>query len=475
MKKLAVILFFVSSSWCLAQQDTLTVLTRDALMQLVIDHHPAVAQAMLRDRMAEATERSARGAFDPRAVAGYEEKTFEGKLYHGLLDAGLRVPTWFGAELFAGIGEADGIFVDPQERTPEDGLLKAGVNLQLGQGLFIDRRRAEMRRAFAFREMAEGEKRTLLNDIFHEVLRDHVDWIAAYQRVQIGRVAVARAGERMAAVRGSFIGGDRPAIDTLEAMLQLQDRQMRLREAETGFQNATLILSNHLWDANMRPLELQPNVVPDTLDLVSPGADPDATFLVERALSEHPLLLELQGRTQQLEVERRLRSEMFKPQLDLNYALLSNGNLLSNEDVPRISSNDRQWGFNFSMPLLLRKERGEHALAAIRVTEIELAVERARQEIRTTIGRRNNDVALMRQQVRLGQEMVDNYRALYQGEYSKFLSGESSLFLVNQREVALVDGRLQQVEREARLRKAFFQLERDAGVLWRNYLAGEAR
>ena len=114
-------------------------------------------------------------------------------------------------------------------------------------------------------------------------------------------------------------------------------------------------------------------------------------------------------------------------------------------------------------------------MAAIRVTEIELDMERAKQEIRTTIGRRNNDVALMRQQVRLGQEMVDNYRALYQGEYSKFLSGESSLFLVNQREVALIDGRLQQVEREARLRKAFFQLERDAGVLWQNYLAGEAR
>ena len=475
MKRPLTLLLIVMAAWCHGQADSITVLTREALLQLVIDNHPAVKQAMLRDRIAEATERSARGAFDPRAEAGYAEKTFEDKLYYGLLDAGLRVPTWFGAEFFAGFEETDGAFANLQERTPADGLLKAGANLQLGQGLFIDRRRAELQRAFAFRDLAEGEKRQLLNDIFHDVLSDHIDWIVAYRHMRIAELAVSRAEVRTNAVRNSFIGGDRPAIDTLEALLQLQDRQMRLRDAQIGLQNAGLVLSNHLWDPYMRPLELLPGVLPDTLDLIAPEADPDPEQLIARAMEEHPRILEFQGQLQQFEIDRRLRSEMFKPQLDLNYTFLANGGLIAGEDATDFNGSDRRWGINFSMPLLLRKERGQYALATLRLTEAEMGVERVRQEIRTTIGRSYNEVALMRGQVRLGQQMVDNYRALFQGESSRFQSGESSLFLVNQREIALIDSRLQQVDREARLRKAYFVLERDAGVLWRNYLAGEAR
>ncbi len=475
MKRPLTSLLILIAAWCHGQADSITVLSREALLQLVVDNHPAVKQALLRDRIAQATERSARGAFDPRAEAGYAEKTFENKLYYGLLDAGLRVPTWFGAEFFAGFEDTDGSFANLQERTPADGLLKAGANLQLGQGLFIDRRRAELQRAIAFRDLAEGEKRKLLNDIFYDVLRDHIDWIVAYRSVRIAEIAVSRAEVRFNAVRNSFIGGDRPAIDTLEALLQLQDRRMRLRDAEIGFQNSGLELSNHLWDPYMRPLEMMPEVIPDTLDLIASEADPDREQLIARSMEEHPRVLEFQGRLQQFEIDRRLRSEMFKPQLDLSYTFLANGGMIAGEGTTELNGNDRRWGINLSMPLLLRKERGEYTLATLRLTEAEMGVERVRQEIRTTVGRSFNEVALMRQQVQLGQSMVDNYRALFEGENGRFQSGESSLFLVNQREIALIDSRLQQVDREARLRKAFFVLERDAGVLWRNYLAGEAR
>jgi outer membrane protein TolC len=452
------------------QADTLQVFTRAQLMQLVQDNHPGVRQALLRSEIGEAAERSARGAFDPRAVAGYREKVFEDKLYYSLLDAGLRVPTWFGAELFGGFEDSGGAFLDPQNRTPGEGLLKAGATVPLGQGLFIDRRRAELQRALAFREMAEAERLRMLNEVLYQVLSDHVDWVAAYRRLTVGLLAVSRAEVRLQAVRGAYRGGDRPAIDTLEALLQLQDRQMRLQDARTGFLNAGLQLSNHLWDGAMRPLEIGPAVVPDTLELAPPTEDPLIQDLVAQAMEEHPRLLEMQGRVQQLDVDRRFRVELLKPQLDLNYTLLANGGVVQGGDAPTWSTADRQWGFNFSMPLLLRRERGELALARLRLNDAELEVDRTRQTIRTTIGRRSNELDLTREQVALGAAMVANYRALFDGETTRFEAGESSLFLVNQREVSYVDSRFQQVELEARLRRAYFILERDAGVLWRTVL-----
>jgi outer membrane protein TolC len=454
-----------------AQLDTLQVLTRRALVQLVTDNHPAVRQALLRNEMGEATVRSARGAFDPKAVAGYSEKTFEGKDYYSLLDAGLKVPTWFGAELFGGFQSNSGIYVNDADITPAAGLLKAGVSVAVGQGLFIDKRRADLRKAQAFQDMAEAERLRLLNDIYYMVLSDHLEWIAAYQRLGIARSAVEQANIRLTGIRGSFRGGDRPAIDTLEALLQVQDRIMRLRDAEVNYRNASLMLSNHLWDDVLRPLEIGPNVVPDTIDLRAPDALIDLNALTEQAMQEHPKLLELQSKLEQLEVERRLRSEFLKPQLDLSYSLLANGGLVNNEAGVTYDAADRMLGVGFSMPLFLRKERGELTLATLRRTEAELGIDRERQQIRTTIGRSTNDVALLDQQVSLSRDMVTNYGTLLNGENRRFQAGESSLFLVNQREVALLDNQLKLVDLIAKLRKAHFALDKEAGILWRTITA----
>lgn len=453
-------------------QDGGMVLTRRALLQLVADNHPAARQAMLRNAMGDAVVRSARGAFDPVAVAGYSEKRFDGKDYYELLDAGLKVPTWFGAEFFGGYTESDGVFLNPQNTMPAEGQLRVGASVQIGQGLFIDRRRAELRQAQAFQDMAEAERQRLLNDVFHAALSDHVDWVASYKQLLVSRDAVEQARIRFDAVRGNFRGGDVPAIDTLEALLQVQDRSMRLQDAELGFLVAGLRLSNHLWDEALRPLEIGAEVVPDTTELAPPPAPPDLERLLADARQLHPDLLEREGRLKQLEVERRLRMEMLKPRLDLSGSLLSGAGVIRGEGQPTWRVADRQLGAAFSMPLLLRKERGDLSLAGLRLADAEMALERQRLGIRNNVDQRFNELATLQQQVDLGAFMVRNYQALLNGENNRFAAGESSLFLVNQREVALLDSQLKQVDIEAKRRKAFFTLDRDAGVLWR-VVAGE--
>ncbi len=465
------VLFLLANPWLLhAQTDPPPVLTRRAMLQLVSENHPVARQAGLRPDMGDAMVRSARGAFDPVIKAGYDEKTFENKEYFSLLDAGLVVPTWFGVELYGGFQNNSGTFLDPQANTPDDGLLKAGISVSLGQGLFIDKRRAELRKSLAYRDMAEAERTDLLNDMFHDALDDHLKWVAAYKQLQVNSEALDAAMQRFEAVKGSFRGGDRPAIDTLEAWLQVQDRMLRLSQTRVDLRNAALQLSNHLWDPAMRPLELSPEVVPDTLDLLPPGPAPLLDTLVAQAMELHPDLRNIAAKLEQLDVERQYRGELLKPELDVRYMFLGNGSAITTEQGTTLNENDRQLGFGFRMPLALRTERGQLSLAKLRLRDTELELERKRLNVRNSIGQRNNDLALYAEQVDLGAEMVRNYRRLLQGENVRFASGESSLFLVNQREVALLDSRISQVTREARLCKSHYTLERDAGVLWSNVL-----
>ena len=442
------------------------VLTREAFVRLVLENHPMARQAALRPELGAMAVRSARGGFDPMATVDYDEKLYDDKTYFQLFDAGLKVPTWFGVELFAGFQENSGDLLDPQAFTPSDGLLKVGGQLSLGQGLFIDQRRATLRRSEAYLRATQAERIQMLNDLLLQALSDHTDWVAAYRALEVSNNAVTLATIRLDAIRGSWRGGDRAAIDTLEAYLQVQDRQMRQQQADLAFRNAGLRLSDHLWDADQRPLELQPNVVPEPTDLTSPLTFTLADTSIARAIDAHPLLAQASARIEQLDIDRRLRSEYLKPELDLKYQWLGDGGAANNAENVTLLGEGYQFGVGFKMPLFLRRERGELSLAKLRLTDASLGLERDRLRIRNRINARLNDIAVFGSQVQLGGEMVVNNERLLSGELQRFDAGESSLFLVNAREVPLIDARIRQVDLEARLRKSFFALDHEAGTLW---------
>lgn len=442
------------------------LLQRADMVRLVLAQHPMARQAALRPDLADAGVRSARGGFDPVATANYDAKTFKGTSYFDLLNVGLKVPTWFGADLVGGVESNSGDLLDPQATTPADGLLKAGIEVPLGQGLIIDQRRATLRRAQAFQRALEGERRQMLNQLLLAVLGDHTDWVAAYQALRVNEEALRVSEVRFSAIKSSWMGGDRPAIDTLEAFLQLQDRRMRAEQARLSYRNAGLRLSNHLWDAGQRPLELDPATLPDSSDLASPGPVVMGDQALDSVVLVHPMLAQAQARLDQLEIDRRLRSEFLKPELDVKYLWLGNAAALRPEGGTGLLGDGHQVGVGFRMPLLLRRERGELSLARLRLTEAGLGLDRDRLVIRNRIRERLNEINTLREQTDLAERMVVNAQGMLRGENQRFEAGESSLFLVNAREVTWLENRMRLIDLAARLRKAHFVLDHDAGTLW---------
>ena len=466
MRGILLICLLLSTCAMIAQVPSSGTLTRETFVRLVLENHPMARQAALRNEFGDASVRGARGGFDPMAVANYSEKRYDGTDYFDLLDVGLKVPTWFGVELIGGFQDNSGVYLDPQNTTTGDGLVKAGAEVSIGQGLFIDQRRATLRKAQAYQRGTEAERQEMLNALLLDALNDHTDWVVAFEQLRISDTAVVLAERRFDQVRGSFQGGDRPGIDTLEAFLQVQDRQMRQQQAQLNFRNSALRLSNHLWDDTQRPLELQPGVVPVLTDLASPIVFALADSAIDRAIETHPKLLRTRAKLDQFEVDTRYRAELLKPQLDLQYLWLGGAGAVNNEAGTTLLGEGHQLGVGFKMPLLLRKERGELSLAKLRLPDAELGLERDRTMIRNKVLERLNDIATYRRQTDLGADMVTNYSRLLSGESQRFSLGESSLFLVNGREVPLIESRLKQVEYLAKLRKAYFSLDHDAGTLW---------
>ena len=89
----------------------------------------------------------ARGGFDPKVEVDHNRKKFKNTEYFDQLNATFKIPTWYGIELKGNFEQNEGNFLNPEAFLPDDGLYSAGISASLGQGLFINQRMADLKRA----------------------------------------------------------------------------------------------------------------------------------------------------------------------------------------------------------------------------------------------------------------------------------------------------------------------------------------
>jgi len=145
-----------------------------------------------------------------------------------------------------------------------------------------------------------------------------------------------------------------------------------------------------------------------------------------------------------LEVNQQLKAEMLKPQLDLEYNFV-------NERVSQVNNlnfnpNDYKAGLFFKLPLFLRKERGNLKLAKIKVNEAQLDLDFESLQLQNKIQASRSEILSFIIQLNTFQSIVKDYSSLLRAEERKFSFGESSVFLVNAREVSLIDSRLKEIK-----------------------------
>lgn len=421
-----------------------TTLSFEEYIGYVKQYHPIVKQAELVSQTGEATVLKARGGFDPKLEIDYNTKEFKGTEYYDLLNSTFTVPTWFGAELKANFERNTGDFLNAQNIVPDDGLFAAGLSLPIAQGLLINERMASLRKAKLFREQTNAEQDILVNAVLFEASIAYFDWLQSFSKMQVYQDFKKNAEVRFQGIRSSALAGDIPAIDTVEAKITVQNRNLQLEQARIQLLKSSLQVSNYLWIGSNIPMQLRENVIPVSVEenQIDSTLRIDNIFMEDFNIMEHPKVKALSLKVESLNVERRLKRNNLLPIVNLEYNFIT-----AQPEIAR-SFNSREYkaGLYFRFPLFLRKERGDLKLVTFKMQDQNYELLATQLELTNKITAIYTQIQSLEEQKRLISDIVEDYAVLLKAEERKFSFGESSVFLINSRENKLIDARLKRIE-----------------------------
>jgi len=236
-------LFFAISYNAFSQEKTLSI---EELYNVIKKYHPIVKQSDILLEKAKMQVRTARGGFDPKAYRESAQKDFKDKEYFNIRETGIKIPTWYGVTLKTAFEKNEGYYLNNERTVPEDGLGIFGASITLGKGLLMDDRRATLRKAQVYTKSSEQERELLLNQLFFDATYAFYQWQLAFQNLEALNEAKLLSYKIVENVKRSFELGSMPAIDTLEAFVQLQSIENDLITAQSELAYTKNMLSNFI-------------------------------------------------------------------------------------------------------------------------------------------------------------------------------------------------------------------------------------
>lgn len=440
MKNIYLTLFFFIGNLIYSQTNS-NVLSFEEFLGYVKTTHPLTKQANLKISEAQAKLMKARGGFDPRLEADYIEKEYSNKNYYSLFNGSFKIPTWYGIEIKAAFDNSEGIYLNPENTLPNSGLTSLGISIPLGQGLWVNERMAELRKAKIYQRVNEAERKIMLTEVIYEASQSYLNWKRSYDEVELYKEYLKNAINRYNGVTKLIEEGDKPAIDSVEAGITVKTRKLNLENATLKLIKAKLSVSNYLWTEDGIPIEIE--------EFINPETDLDQNLLYvlkvddfqELSIQNHPKIEALNSKLEILNVETKLAGNSLLPKLDVNYNYLSEPSAFDNYQF-----NDYKFGVNFSFPLFLRKERANLKLAKIKVSESQFSLNFEKQLLINKIESQKNELNSYKKQIKILSDLIGNYNLMLNAEERLFQMGESSLFLINSRENTLVTAQLSNIQ-----------------------------
>ncbi|MCZ8198235.1 MAG: TolC family protein [Flavobacterium sp.] len=447
MKQVQIIVFLFFCSFVFGQEKNLQELTYNEYLGYVKKYHPMVKSANLEVNSAQANLMMARGGFDPKIKVDFDKKQFKDTEYYSLLNSSFKIPTWYGIEVKAGFDNSEGVYLNPQNTLPNQGLTSLGITVPLGQGLLINQRMADLRKAKIQIQLSQAERKLQAIEVLYNASVAYFNWKRNYSEVQLYTEYLQNAEIRFKGVSSLIKNGDKPAIDSVEAGIIVRNRKLSLEDSQLKLAKAKLELSNFLWLENNVPLELQDTIIPEIkLENTIKETLKTNELLVETiSIENHPKINSLQSKLDILEVERKLKANSLLPKIDLGYHYLSEPNYWNDTNF-----NNYKVGMNFSFPLFLRKERGGLQLAKFKIQDTKYSLDLERVQLKNKINAQQTEINSLERQRKLISDLVKDYNTMLTSEERLFSFGESSIFLINSRENNLVSSQLSELSLENR-------------------------
>ncbi len=421
-------------------------------LDVILLGHPVARQAKLIADAARSDLRTAWGAFDPTVTASWDQKRFGGSTYYNYFDAEVKIPLPVGADVTLAFDRTLGRYINPDRRTVGGGTVEAGISIPLGQRLVTDERRNALAQARAARDAGAADQTAMVNKLLFTAAKDYGAWYESWRRRLIAQEGELLAEFRLQGGRRRVANGESAPIDSIEALLEIQRRQVTRFEAEAAFYFATLDITAYLWDDAGRPTALPTDAKPVLDGIERSGMDStQLDALLDIATRRNPDLLKLQARVKQAQAQRLFTTQGMLPFAEAKLSRL--GESGADDLSPAMDGLDENYkaGLLIKSPLLFLRETGRFNAASQRLDFQRLEFERTRRNIEFDARAAIFDLSNLERLLGLQRANVRNARLLRDAEQIRYDNGESTLLIVNLRERLVLDESVKLAALEAKV------------------------
>jgi cobalt-zinc-cadmium efflux system outer membrane protein len=424
----------------------------DEVLDAALKAFPGLLAAEQRKQAAAGEYQTAEGGFDTTlklqnrwSVAGiYENQNY---------DVNIEQPTPFGGTTFFGgwrRGTGDYPVYEGKSKTAEGGEVRIGVNIPLWRNREIDRRRASLQQAELGQLIASHEYDQALLELRRLATHRYWDWVLAGQRLRITERLLAIAEQRNDGILERVKAGDIPEFEALDNQRAIIERRERRVAAQRLLEQSAIQLSLYLRGTDGEPLLPDSGQLPPGFPEQEPAVETDLAENVQVAQTQRPELKRMGLQSRQTEIERDLQNNQRAPGVDLSVV----GAQDMGQSKDKLNRDELYIGLNVDIPLQQRVAGGRAQVAAANLQRLKwerrLLEDRVAAEVRDVL----SAIAAARQRVALGRNQQKAARQLEEGEQSRFDLGESTLLVVNLREMAHGDAALAAAEAASALFKA---------------------
>lgn len=430
-------------------------LALDSVQAWVLRAHPLARAAEAVEARGPAALTAARGAFDPVARADFERKDYLGTEYFQYGDAGLAWQSPYAVKVEAGRQWAEGVYLNDERTVPAAGQAYVSVKVDLLQGLLNDKYRTDVARAQVGLERNRAAAAVIRNELLYDVSARYADWVYAERVLEIYAETESLIERRLADTRGLLEGGDRPAVDTLEAFVALLNQRLTTQQAAVEARVAAQQLQAIYW-----PLDAEADAPAEALLVPLPPVDLDPLA--------NPELTELSAAFRDLDLERQLKRQYLLPELEVGYSVLGDGFDLApeSEKVADRSLLTRAYkvGATFRYPLFTRRARGDLELSRLKLAETGAKLADKRRQLSAKADAYASAALAYTEQLLEVEDLAAQASRLLTAERELFGLGESTQFLLNSREQSVQKARLTLAKLRYARAKAVFAYRQAVGA-----------
>lgn len=436
-------LSFFSATLSAQIKEVDSVLTVDMFIQWVDQNHPLLKAVGNKLPIAKAELRKARGAFDPYISGTLASKEFNGERYYRRPGVQLSSATASPVQLQLDWNSIDGLYTNPQDKLPPEGLFAVGGMINLGKGLLTDVRRTDLALAKAGVELSAAEAELYRNELLTKAVQSYWNWFKADQNAHAYEIAWQAAMEVYAFTINAFEAGDASAMDTLDARALVSTWETDFYSAQSKAVKALYDLSNWLWSAEERPVVLQP--------YVRPSAELPQQMETTLLGKEHPLWTYNDQKEEQLRLKRQLAREYLKPTIAVGGAYLLPGNFEALPSQEDFDANNRLVKAKLGIPLFLREGRGYTQSQNLQLESFQWERSAVENQWNNALSSTATQLLQLESAVKASVANQESVLLLLQAEQKKLVLGDSELIKVNLRTSYFAKAQIQRAKLQAEL------------------------